>query len=149
MQGTLHLWLKGKGPALGMMPHAVFEQDEGSHCLDDWNRPGQYAGIMTAPPDQLGVSSLLVDGILGFENGCGGFEPDPKVEFLAIRNAALDASGQIGFGTDLSIPVLKRVVMLRTLEESTLEATAYLEALGCRKGEHGFGHVRFQSIENG
>ena len=67
-----------------MMPHAVFEQDESGHCLDDWNRPGQYAGIMTAPPDQLGVLSLLVDGILGFENGCGGLESDPKVEFLAI-----------------------------------------------------------------
>ena len=104
---------------------------------------------MPPPPHQFGVVAFVVNRLLRFENCGRGFERNPEVKFLTVGNAPLYAARKIGFGSHFSVPVFKKVIVFGSFEESTLEATPYLESFGCGERKHRFGQICLQPVEYG
>lgn len=87
---------------------------------------------MAAAGLEFGVVALNVYGFLFFKDGGGGFEGDSEVDFLAVANAALDAAGEVGEGSDGAVLVFEDIVMFGALHLGTFKAATDFEAFSCR-----------------
>ena len=81
-------------------------------------------------------------------DGRGGFKGHAECQRLAIADAALHATGLVGFCVDAAVADFKGIVVLRAGEERSGKSRSDLEALRRRKAEHGFGEIGFEAVED-
>ncbi len=105
-------------------------EDESGHGFYDGDGAWEDAGIMAAARGEGGIIALRVDGLLGLEDGGGGFEGDAEEDFHAVGDAALDTARVVGCGADVAVFVGERVIMLGAVEGGGGEAGTDLEAFG-------------------
>ena len=112
------------------MNHPVLDQHQSCHCFYNGNSSGQDAWVMTPATNQFGVLSSFVNRLLGFKDCRRRLEADSEVKFFTIRNPSLHPPGTIGLGVYLSVSIFKKIVVLGTLEEGSVEAASNLKSFG-------------------
>ena len=136
-------------PALAALAQEVIAKGQSGHGFDHGDSPGQDACVVASAGFEFNVFEVSGDGLLRMENGGGWFEGDAEEDVLPVGDAALDASGAIGGGTDSSLAHPEGVVVGFAGEEGAFEAGPDFETFCCGEAEHPFGEVGFEFIENG
>lgn len=140
----------GEGAAMILCAVAepVIDEDEGGHGFDDGDGAWEDAGVVaTAALEAFGLA-IGADGILFAHDGGGGFKGGAEEERFTIGDAALDTAGAVRAGTDVALTIFEGVVVLAAAEACTGEAATDFEAFGGRDGEHGFGEVGLEAVED-
>ncbi len=109
-------------PALAALPEEVIAEGEGGHGFDHWHRAREHACVVAASRFEFDVLEVGRDGLLGVEDGGGGFECDAEKDVLSIGDTALDASGAVGGGANATIAHAERVVVGFACEECACES---------------------------
>lgn len=140
---------KGEGAGLRVVAHPVVDENERGHRFDDGDCPGEDAGIVAALSLELRGRAGVVHGGLCFHHRGSGFEGHPEVDVFSVGNAALDAARAVGLGADPAVLIDEEIIVLDSGQVSTRKTAADFESFGGREGEHGFGEIGFESVENG
>lgn len=130
------------------MAHPVVEENEGGHRLDDGYGSGDHTRVVAAFAHQLGFVAFLIDGGLGANDGGGGFKAYFEIQFLAGADTAENSAGVIGAGADFAILIVEEVVVFASAQEGAVESAPHGKAFGGGKGEHGFGEIGLEPVEN-
>ena len=131
------------------MAEEVVAEDEVGHGFYDGDGTGEDAGVVTATAFEFGVFFVFGDGGLGRHDGGGGLEGDAEEDGFAIGDTALNSAGVVGFGADFVAFHVEVVVVLGAFEGGAGESRADFETFGGWDGEHGFGEVGFEAVEDG
>ena len=124
-------------------------EGEGRHGFDHGDCAGKNAGVMSSAGFELDVFEVGGDGLLGMEDGGGGFECDAEEDVLSVGDAALDAAGPVGGGPDFSVAHSEGVVVGFSREEGAFKAGTDFKSFCRGKAEHSFGEIGFEFIEDG
>ena len=82
---------------LGAVAEVMVGENDGDHCLADWNRADADTGVVTPLGRDLGFVPVLVHCLPGDQDRRGGLYHEPRDYRLPGRDAAKNAAGVVRF----------------------------------------------------